>query len=91
MPQTDALIGRVRRVQAETERSLASLDAEYQRNKDLVTGMLLKVVMSIDNPYAEAVAANAAVEAEPKIDEAERSPVLAGAEPARAVINPPAC
>jgi PhoH-like ATPase len=31
---------------------------------------------------AEAVAANAAVEAEPKIDEAERSPALAGAEPA---------
>jgi len=31
---------------------------------------------------AEAVAANAAVEAEPQIDAAERSPVLAGAEPA---------
>ncbi len=50
--QAEALISRVRRVTGETEQKLAGLEAEYTRNKDLVAGMLLQVVLSIDNPFA---------------------------------------
>jgi len=49
--QAEALISRVRRVTVETDQRLGALEAEYQRNKELVAGMLLQIVLSIDNPY----------------------------------------
>lgn len=50
--QAEALRRRSDAVKAATEAKLVALEAEYARNKDLVTGMLLQVVLSIDNPYA---------------------------------------
>jgi hypothetical protein len=38
-------------VTVETDQRLGALEAEYQRNKELVAGMLLQIVLSIDNPY----------------------------------------
>ena len=43
---------RRRRVTADTDAGLAALDAEFMRNKDLVIGMLLQMVLSIENPFA---------------------------------------
>ena len=52
--QSAALVDKVRRVTAETDARLASLDAEYARNRDVVIGVLLQVVLSIENPFAAA-------------------------------------
>jgi hypothetical protein len=41
-------------VTADTDAGLAALDAEFMRNKDLVIGMLLQMVLSIENPFATA-------------------------------------
>lgn len=49
--QSLALVDKVRRVTAETDQKLLALDSEYQANKDVVIGMLLQVVLSIDNPF----------------------------------------
>lgn len=43
---------RRRRVTADTDAGLAALDAEFMRNKDLVIGMLLQMVLSIENPFS---------------------------------------
>ena len=36
----------------DTDTKLAELDAEYANNKDLVIGMLLQMVLSIENPFS---------------------------------------
>jgi hypothetical protein len=38
-------------VTRDTSSQIQQLDAEYTRNKEVVVGMLLQVVTSIDNPY----------------------------------------
>ena len=42
---------RLRRVTADTDSKLSELETEYANNKDLVIGMLLQMVLSIDNPF----------------------------------------
>ena len=51
-PEAAATAERLRRVAAETDAALAALDAEYARNKDLVIGMLLQIVLSVEHPFA---------------------------------------
>jgi Vacuolar (H+)-ATPase G subunit len=53
-PEAQALEEKTRRITSETDRSIKLLEEEYQKNKDIVTGMLLQVVLNIDNPFGEA-------------------------------------
>lgn len=46
------LVARVRRTIAETEGRLRVLDDEYARNKDGVIGVMLQIVLNIENTYA---------------------------------------
>lgn len=50
--QGDVLVARVRRTIAETEGRLRVLDDEYARNKDGVIGVMLQIVLNIENTYA---------------------------------------
>ena len=52
--QSLALVDKVRRVTAETDAKLSALDSEYSRNRDVVIGVLLQIVLSIENPYTVA-------------------------------------
>ena len=53
-PEAEALAAKVARLAGETDRKIASLEAEYQRNKEPVLQLIMQVVMSIDNPHAAA-------------------------------------
>jgi V-type H+-transporting ATPase subunit G len=50
-PEAEALAAKVQRLAADTDRKIASLTAEYERNKEPVLQMLMQVVMNIENPY----------------------------------------
>jgi hypothetical protein len=50
-PEAEALATKVQRLAADTDRKIASLTAEYERNKEPVLQMLMQVVMNIENPY----------------------------------------
>ena len=52
-PEAEALSAKVARLAGETDRKIAALEAEYQRNKEPVLQLIMQVVMSIDNPHAE--------------------------------------
>ena len=52
-PEAEALAAKVARLAGETDRKIAALEAEYQRNKEPVLQLLMQIVMSIDNPHAE--------------------------------------
>lgn len=51
-PEAQALDARVARVTAETDRSIAALEAEYGRNKEAVLKLLMEVTMNVSNPHA---------------------------------------
>ena len=53
-PEAEALSAKVARLAGETDRKIAALEAEYQRNKEPVLQLIMQVVMSIDNPHAAA-------------------------------------
>ena len=53
-PEAEALAAKVARLAGDTDRKIAALEAEYQRNKEPVLQLLMQVVMSIDNPHAAA-------------------------------------
>ena len=50
-PEAEALAVKVQRLSEETDRKIAALTAEYERNKEPVLQMLMQVVMNIENPY----------------------------------------
>ena len=52
-PEAEALSNKVARLAGETDRKIANLEAEYQRNKEPVLQLLMQVVMNIENPYAK--------------------------------------
>ena len=52
-PEAKALEEKTRQITSETDRSIKLLEDEYHKNKDIVTGMLLQVVLNIDNPFGE--------------------------------------
>ena len=51
-PEAEALAGKVARLAGETDRKIANLDAEFQRNKEPCLQLLMQLVMSIENPHA---------------------------------------
>ena len=51
VPEAQALELKVARVTAETDRRIASLEAEYTANKEKVLQLVMQVVMNTENPF----------------------------------------
>ena len=50
--EATAMTSKITSLTAETTAKIALLDGEYAQTKDAVVGMLLQVVLNIDNPFA---------------------------------------